>query len=508
MPGSPRPGLPATCPWALIPLLILALMLPVDARGQEDDAVKRHLTAARSAESRQDYLSAAKEYEAILAIRPRWALIHQSLGVTLHLAGKHSQAIEALGNATELDDQLWGAYLFLGMDYYHVHRFDNAVAALRRSLAINPGVAETHRWLGLSLAATSRHVEAVEHLQRAAEAKADDPEALFSLARAYDGAANFLFERIGLLAPQSPFVYLLQAERFMADRSPRRARAEYRRALAQRPDLAGVLGDLPELGQAVTESPPRGPFADIRSEFAAGRSELPARLSRERLRAEPDSSEAMYWLGRCYKRLAAATLDRLAMVAPDSHRVDQLEAEARMDATEFPAAVEAYGRALAKRPSLPGLRFALGRAHEGLGDFGEARRWYEDELGLNPHHALARLYLGRLLLDRGQAADAVPHLRAATEASPGSADSRLALGRAYMETADHEAAIRELESVAGSDPANDRARFLLASAYRAMGRVDDARREFRRYQELSLRRLEKVRTDVRSVSDELERGVP
>ena len=506
IPGICRAARLAARRWRFFALASLAVLAPVWAQGQGDPAgdavVESHLAAARSAEARKDYLAAAREYEQILAIRPGWALIRQSLGVTLHLSGRYEQAIEALRGATELDDQLWGAYLFLGMDYYQVHRFEQAVDALRRSLTISPGLIEARRWLGLSLAATGRHDEAIEHLQRVAQADPSDPEALFSLVRAYDRGADRLFDRIGTMAPQSPFVHLLQAERFIADGSPGRARAEFDLALAKRPDLAGVL-EFP--GAAAAPSPPDGPFGGVRREFGAGRHEQAAGMARETLSSEPDSLEAMYWLGRCYKLLAVAALDRLVSLAPDSHRVDQLRAEAHMDATEFPKAVEAYHRALGKRPTLPGLRFALGRALEGVGSFDDARVRYEEELERNPHHALARLYLGRLLLRRGDAVGALPHIREAVGASAGLPDSRLDLGRAYLEVGDLDAAVEELNAYASQNPANDRVHYLLASAYRGLDRPEDARRELLEYQELSRRRLREVQADVRSVSDDLER---
>ena len=476
--------------------------------GEAPDAeVSRHLALARSAEARRDYLAAAEEYKAILAIRPGWALIQQSLGVTLHLAGRYPSAVEALRAATELDPELWGAHLFLGMGRYQLHRFEDAVTALRRSIAINPEVTDTHRWLGLSLAATGRHDRAIAHLLRVARTEGEDPEALFFLARSYDSAADGLFESIGRVDPESPFVYILQAERFASEGSPERAAAEYRRALDQRPDLAGTL-EIELQGLARTDRSvlsADGPFADVRLEFDAGRHESAARLGRDILAARPESLEAMYWLGRCYKLLAVATLDDLVRVAPDSYRVDQIRAAAYMDSGESPKAVAAYRRALEKRPGLPGLRFALGQALEGMGSFEAARRSYEEELDQNPYHALARLHLGRLMLQAGQAAEALPHIRAAVEADPRRAESLLDLGRAYLEIGEHEAAIRELTSFARASPENDRVRYLLATAYRRLGRLEEARKEMQAYTELSRLRLQKVQADVRSVSRDLER---
>ena len=143
-----------------------------------------------------------------------------------------------------------------------------------------------------------------------------------------------------------------------------------------------------------------------------------------------------------------------------------------------------------------------------MGRFGEARDSLEDELARNPHHVLARHRLGTLLLDQGDAAGALPHLRRAALSLPDSTDVRFDLGRAHLETRDYAAASRELETCAQSDPENERVRFLLAQAYRGLGRIEDAQRELETYRDLSRRRLERVQKDVRSVSDDVNRESP
>ena len=492
-------------------MVLLALLVSPRASpqeiGSEEGRVNSHLETARMAERNGDYGAAAREYEAVLELRPAWALIHQSLGVTLHLAGRYERAIESLLEATRLDAQLWGAFLFLGMDYYQTHRFELAIQALEQSAELNPDMLETQRWLGLSFAAVGRYRESINHMLRVAEARADDEEALFSLARAYDNRAAQLFSRIGQADPDSPFVFLLQAERFASEGESVRARAEYRRAVEVRPDLAGTLGfgNQDRSGSRHEVQGGGGPFAAVRALFAEGHYRAVADRANSVLKSEPENAEAMYWLGRSHKGLAASTLKRLIDVAPQSHRVDQLEAEAYMDRTEFARAAEAYSRAIEKESELPGLRYALGLAYSKMGRFEEAKQSFEDELALNPHHALARHRLGRLLLDRGRASEALQHILRSVAARPASAEVRLDLGRAYLENRDYAEAAKEFEFFAESDPDNDRVHFLLANAYRGLGRMEDARRELELYQELSRERLRRVQEDVRSVSEEVNR---
>lgn len=472
-----------------------------------DTEVQARLEAAKSAESEQDYLAAAEQYEAILKLRPDWALIHQSLGVTLHLAKRFPQSIEHLRDAVRLDSRLWGAFLFLGIDYYQIGKFNDAVDALEESLELNSDVADTRRWLGLSYSAVQRYEESIQHLVQSTGPRNDDAEALFHLARAYDGRASQLFEEIGQAEPDSPFVSLLQAERFLAENDFDRARAEYIRAIRVRSDLAGTL---PALSEAASDDrPPQaavGSVGEIQGLFDAGRHLEVATRTRKTLASDATSVEARYWQGRSYKSLASATVQRLTEVAPDSYRVDQLAAEFHRDETEYEKALAAYQRALSKRPDLPGLRYAIGDVYWTMRRLEEAEDWLRQELERNPHHALARHRLGSLLLERGAADEALLQLKQAVELTPNSAAARFDLGRAYLANGQHSEAVRELRASADQDPGNDRVHYLLANAYRGLGRMDEARRELTLYQEARQRRLKQVQTDVGSVADDLKRA--
>ena len=492
-----------------ISLILIGLSMPAVGQESIDERIEAYLEGAKRAESVHDYLTAAAQYQAILELRPEWALIHQSLGVTYHLAKQYSQAIQYLKRAVQLDDQLWGAYLFLGMDYYQTHQFEVAVSALEESLALNPDMAETSRWLGLSHSALGNYEAAISHLLRVTAERAEDAEALFHLARAYESRAAQLFHSIGDRSPESPFVYMLQAERFASEGDFPRARAEYRRALDLRPDLAGVLTGLdPAPASRPPEVRPPNTIDAIRSSFVAGRFAEAASAAEGLLAVQPGNVEAAYWLGRACQGLAVGTLDRLTEVAPESYRVDQLSGELHEERTEYEKAVEAYRRALQKAPEVPGLRYAVGTAYWKMGSFSDAQEWLEEELNRNPHHARARYRLGNLLLDRGHPAAAIPHLLQALAATPDLAEARFDLGRAYLEDEQHAAAAAELEAYAQVDPDNDRVHYLLGNAYRGLGRLDDARQEFQTYQDLSRQRLRKVQEDVKSVSEDVNRAAP
>jgi tetratricopeptide (TPR) repeat protein len=582
------------------------------ANADADAAIQQLLGAAQEAEKSGDYQGAADSYRKILALRPRWALIHQSLGVTCHLRGHYSEAIEALGKAIALDEQLWGAHLFLGMDYYRTNQFEKAIAPLKRSLELNleRTEPEARLWLGLSYAALGAHESAVGELRRARTLRANDVEVLYQLGRAYDRYGSLLFGRIQEIDADSSLVHLLQAERYASEGREELARIEYSEALSLRPDLRGWVSSLDrfkpvrvdglkqppsdaransemgvfllgielkdegllhlrlaaEASAAGTEPPPYVTAAREAIASADHRQQIPAssgnvglqelsplrqaidavdhqryelaiptlvsainqsqqpipRLYLARaylgagqldqaeseisqlLQAEPDRPDTIYWLGKIQKLRAAQTLQEMIDIDPDSYRVHRLAGEQHEDNTEYEKALESYRLALQKGPRTRGLRYAIGNVYWKTRRYAEAEKWLLEELASNPHHTLAHYRLGSLYLDQDNTGAAISHLEAALVSRGDFLAARLDLGRALLAAKRYEPAAKHFEEYARGDPENDRVHYLLANAYRGLGRMEDAASEMKKYQELNRKRLEKVQSDVRGVSDELK----
>jgi tetratricopeptide (TPR) repeat protein len=515
--------------------------------------VDRHLSSAQQAEQSGDFAAAAREYREVLEQRPQWALILQKLGLTLHLQGFYSEAIPEFEKAIAIDPQLWGAHLFLGMDYYRVSEFNKAIPVLERSLELNPAMAESEArfWLGASHLALGHHEDAIRELRKLLQLKSSDIEALFHMAKAYDQYGSALFEQIGQQEPNSSLVFLLQAERMLSENRLAVARSWYIRAIAVRPDLQGSL---PQLEQASADRKPEQlemAAADIRANYElaqfysargdeekaarhrqklehtqsapkavpAGKStqekwtrinaarsrigagDLPA-AERELSRVERDI-DTLYALGRLYKRWAAITLQRLIEVAPDSYRTHQLTGERHEDATEYPRALESYKAALARQPELAGIRYSIGNVYWKMRNYVEAERWLSEEVKRNPHHGLAHLRLGSIYVDMGKPDSAVTHLEETLRIRPELTAALLPLAQAYIAKQSFDHAITVLRRYEKADPANDRVHYLLANALRRVGRTQEADVEMQKFQELSRRRHEQVQADVRKLDESL-----
>src|SRR6202789_4429901 len=76
----------------------------------------------------------------------------------------------------------------------------------------------------------------------------------------------------------------------------------------------------------------------------------------------PDNVDILFFEQRVYSELAGSTLDKLALLAPDSARMEQLIAERLINAGDLKNAIVHFRKALAVDSKLPGTHFELAEA--------------------------------------------------------------------------------------------------------------------------------------------------
>src|SRR5258708_3596335 len=77
---------------------------------------------------------------------------------------------------------------------------------------------------------------------------------------------------------------------------------------------------------------------------------------------EPENADILYMAQQMYSELADDTLNKLAIVAPGSARMQQVIAERLVNAGDISGATEHYRKALEIDPHLPGVRYELAEA--------------------------------------------------------------------------------------------------------------------------------------------------
>lgn len=130
--------------------------------------------------------------------------------------------------------------------------------------------------------------------------------------------------------------------------------------------------------------------------------------------------------------------------------------------------------------------FDLGRDLEAVAP-AEAREAYERALALEPRHADARVNLGRLLQEAGEALEAVGQYLAALASDPAHPTAAFNLGTALEDLGRAGDAIAAYERALEADPDFADAHYNLALLYERAGRKRDALRHLKTYRVLAAR---------------------
>ncbi|MBZ5681901.1 MAG: tetratricopeptide repeat protein [Acidobacteriia bacterium] len=203
----------------------------------------------------------------------------------------------------------------------------------------------------------------------------------------------------------------------------------------------------------------------------------------------PDNVEILYMAQRLYKELADDTLDKLAVLAPGSARMQQVIAERLINAGDAESAIDHFKKALEIDPKLPGVRFELAqailesaRSNPAVQD--EAEKEFESAITAEGDSASLQCALGGIAMLRSDSDKAFSHYTRAFSMDPGSTQAQLGLGQVLMTMEKPEEARKYLEMAVKSDPLNGTAHYRLASAYKRLQMPDQAQKEMRLFQEI------------------------
>jgi tetratricopeptide (TPR) repeat protein len=291
-------------------------------------------------------------------------------------------AISDYRRATELAPSSAIAFLKLGNAYMEKRAFDAALPPLRKAAELSPDALPVRQLLGFALLTRGYAAEAIPHLeaaheygalgiaqlqnnqpaqalenlQRALDKSPGDPDLLYYLGRAGAAVSEQAMDLLLSSSPDSARSHQALGQNYFSMKLYDRAKQEYQKAVALRPDLPGLHLEFGEACAATSK------WDEAEQQFRA------------EVALQPGNPEAAYRLGEALlqqgkMKEAVAELQRSAELRPDMP--ETLYALGKAAAISNPPLAEkAFGRLieLEKDTPLAGQAYlALAGIHRKLG---------------------------------------------------------------------------------------------------------------------------------------------
>jgi tetratricopeptide (TPR) repeat protein len=223
--------------------------------------------------------------------------------------------------------------------------------------------------------------------------------------------------------------------------------------------------------------------------YQQGNLDRTASVMRSLVDLDPDDIEILYMAQRVYSDLADDTLNKLAILAPGSARMQQVIAERLINGGDLKGATEHYRKALEINPQLPGVHYELAEAilESAPGDAqSEASAEQELETAVKVDGASARTEceFGKIAFRRSDPDGAYAHYSRAFALNPGDAEAQIGLGRVLATMGKPQEAATYLRMAVQADPLNDEAHFRLASVCKRLQLKDESEKELRLFREI------------------------
>jgi len=214
-----------------------------------------------------------------------------------------------------------------------------------------------------------------------------------------------------------------------------------------------------------------------------------AAVMRSLVDLDPDNVNVLFMAQRVYSELANDTLNKLAILAPGSGRMQQVIAEHLVNEGDLKGAIEHYRKALQIEPRLPGVHFELGEAilessPVDAAMLSEAQKELEAAVTVDGDTAKTECEFGSIALSQSQMDQAFAHYRRAYELSPNEVQAQMGLAKLLMMQEKPQEAVQYLRMAVQSDPLNRAAHYQLGTAYRRLQMKELAQKEMHLSQEI------------------------
>jgi tetratricopeptide (TPR) repeat protein len=247
----PRLAVVGSC---LIAIGLLLAAGPCQIAGQTDgphtanaSTVEAHFAAAQQAQKDNDYVTAEREYRAVLEIRPDFAEVHMNLGLVYQLQNQISEAMIEFRRALHLKPTLAGANFFLGVNYCKNGEGIRALPYLKAAAKLEPRRPDIWSWLATAQEMSGEIHAEVATLRKGLNSQPQDVDLLFLLGQAYERLGKEEVARLQKTAPHSARSEQLLAESYAAGSEWPSAVIHFQNSLAASADTPGLHVELGEV---------------------------------------------------------------------------------------------------------------------------------------------------------------------------------------------------------------------------------------------------------------------
>lgn len=201
----------------------------------------------------------------------------------------------------------------------------------------------------------------------------------------------------------------------------------------------------------------------------------------------PENIDILFFAQNVYQDMADNTLNKLALLAPDSPRMQQAIAEHLVNEGDLTDAAVHYRKALAMDSYLPGAHFELAEAileanpHDSTAQT-EAEQQLQEALRVDGESARIECEMARDDFLQSRLDAALAHYQRAEALVPGDTEALMGVARIFMRQQHPAAALPLLKTVLEEDPLNGEAHYRYARALQGSGQPDEAHQQMQIYE--------------------------
>jgi len=477
-------------------------------------AAQEHAKRGLELSQHGDMKSAEAEFRQAIQLDPHDARSLASLGIVLEKQEKLEEADLYLERALKIDPADLGARYNLAINQFRLKQFPPAKVNLERILAATPGMKPAVLLLGTVLEGLAEYGRAARLLESVAELVRQQPAWIATLARCYyhthaQQKARATLEWLRPAGPEAVFLGgetaaqsgdLEAAEQILDSIRtvyPDQARLRYEIAMVEYQAKRFAESES-TLRQLVAAGSRDAKIFNLLGWCNHRQNRLPEAVAamKQAIELEPRAEDHYNHLAQILLEEgrysdAYETVKQELAVAPGSAGGYKLKGHIESRLGLFNQALESYTRALQLKGEDPDLLVGLGAVQQKLFRPAEAAATFEKGIERYPRDAQLYQAYGRLLLEPGAAGDAAAESRAVALLDKALAldsalpDAHYELGKALLERDRASEALPHLEAAVKLDPRNGRFHLALANAYRCLGRNAEAASELELFRKLT-----------------------